>query len=145
MCRDIGDRSVVGSGCACNTFYDHIRQADTLPRPKADGAWTRERGYAVELSDNDWRFFAALEPAYTYGRAGRMSAQASSWSIREAVSEVQLDPTSGREVRTLHLLFGADHAHRSTESGRRLLADFVAGATATGAGAGTGEAWRISA
>lgn len=151
MCRVDGDQfgsnSQFGSnrgahpskGCKSNADYDHIVEGDTLPRQRAGDSWIRERGYAVELSGDDWLFFATLEPAYAYGRAGRMSAQANSWSVREAVFEVKLDPTTGHEERTLHLLFGADHAHRSKASDRKLLSDFVAGVT------GRVAPWPISA
>lgn len=139
MCRVDGEQCTATSGCRSNADYDHIVESDTLPRPRAGDSWTRERGYAVELSGDDWLFFAALEPAYAYGRAGRMSAQANSWSVREAVFEVKLDEATGREVRSLHLLFGADHAHRSKASDRKLLSDFVAGVT------GSVAPWPISA
>ncbi|PPF42025.1 hypothetical protein C5B85_17680 [Pseudoclavibacter sp. AY1F1] len=118
-----------GRACKSNADYDHIVERDTLPRPRAGDSWTRERGYAVKLSGDDWLFFTALEPAYAYGRAGRMSTRATSWSVREAVIEVKLDQSTGHEERTLHLLFGADHAYRSKASDRKLLSDFVAGVT----------------
>lgn len=123
MCR------VAGEGRRSEADYDHIVEADSLPRPRSGDTWTRERGYAVKVTDDDWLFFANLAAAYTFGRAGHMSARSTSWSVREAVDEIKFDELTGREVRTLHLLFGADHANRSAASDRELLISFVAGAS----------------
>ncbi|MGO2750526.1 MAG: hypothetical protein ACTIA6_10790 [Pseudoclavibacter sp.] len=133
MCRVDGVQGRKHGACTANAYYEHIVEGDALPRPRADDSWTRERGYAVELRGDDWLFFTALEPAYAYGRAGHISAQVSGCSVREAVFEVMTDPRTGHEERTLHLLFGADHANRSAASDEKLLRAFVSGVTGVSA------------
>lgn len=63
--------------------YHAIVRTDELPASydREDGYLVR--GYAVDL-DRQWFFFSDMAPAVTFGRAGRMAAEVSSYGVTEA-------------------------------------------------------------
>lgn len=95
----------------CHQPYDNVHWEQALPRtPTTDGC-VRRRGYAVGLSgsiEQTWVFFADLEPALVFGRAGRMSSvDIRSYGVYHAVHEVKFDERSDRDVRTLYVQHGS--------------------------------------
>ena len=84
---------------------------------------SRHNGWAVELED-DWFWFPAIEPAYVFGRAGRMSAQVGSWALCEAATEARWDDKLERDVLSLYFLDGSV-VSRDPVTDRRLLAGFA--------------------
>jgi hypothetical protein len=93
--------------------YDHIHRvsAPQLPRVRRTDSRVTTRGYAVGMGGllpQIWVFFAHLEPAYAFGRAGRMAStgDVTGFGVFEAVHEVRWvedEDGRGRDVRTLHL------------------------------------------
>lgn len=105
--------------------YDHIVNVSTLKRPITLPHLERANGYAVQL-ESVWFWFPAIEPAYAFGRAGRMSAQVGSYAVIAAATEVRFDPKLDRDVRTLYLLSDG-MVDRGAKNDRELLARFVDG------------------
>jgi hypothetical protein len=106
--------------------YDAITWISSLrPNYHSDGL-IRHRGYAVNL-EGTWFFFLAIEPAYAFARAGRMSLQVGSSSIVEAVTEVRYDSKHRRDIRTLFLLKGGHTPRHDPGSDRKLLQRFADG------------------
>lgn len=105
--------------------YDLVAWVSELKRPYHSGGLIRERGYAVSL-EGAWFYFPALEPAYAFGRAGRMSLQVGSWGIVEAVTEAKAKPRGG-DTRTLYLLEGSSVRNHDPVWERELLHRFANG------------------
>lgn len=84
-----------------------VRHSDSLPAPRQTPPTTVTRGYAVKHQgpgyENDWLYFAHLEPAWAYGRAAGMSVLTARWFIRLAALAVTTDPDTGRVSSVLHL------------------------------------------
>lgn len=99
--------------------YDEIVQVQQLKRPMSAPHLERANGFAVRLEDQ-WFWFSGLEPAYTFGRAGRMSIQVRNWDLVEAATEARFDRTLGREVFTLYVV-DADGVGRDDDTCRRLI------------------------
>jgi|GEM_PF-2545558 len=109
--------------------YDHIINVDRLKRQLDTPGLERINGYAV-LLENEWFWFPAVEPAYAFGRAGRMSVQVGSWRIVEAATEVRFDYSLGRDVHSLYLLEGGA-VSRDADNDRDLIRGFAAGVDAS--------------
>ena len=54
--------------------------------------------------ENQWFWFSGLEPAYTFGRAARMSIQVRDWDLVEAATESRFDEGMQRDVLTLYVV-----------------------------------------
>ena len=105
--------------------YDHIVEVDRLKRPIEVPHLTRGNGYAVDL-DGQWFWFHALEPAYAFGRSGRMSLQVSSWGVGPAATEARFDARLKRDVFTLYVC-SSGWVDQDEKSDRELLSRFVDG------------------
>ena len=105
--------------------YDEVVYVDRLKRPIHTYEMTRTNGYAV-LLESVWFWFPSAEPAYTFGRAGRMSAQVGSWGIQEAAHEVRWDSKRNRDVVNLYLVHDGG-VERSPESDQTLIGGFLDG------------------
>lgn len=105
--------------------YDRIVDVERLKRQSNRLNLTRLNGYAVEL-EGQWFWFPAIEPAYAFGRAGRMSAQVGSWGVVEAATETRYDASLDRDVFTLYIRTGG-HIARAADNDRELLGRFAAG------------------
>ncbi|WP_426302959.1 hypothetical protein [Arthrobacter sp. R-11] len=112
--------------------YDVVVEVPTLKGEYHSDRLVRERGYAVNL-DGAWYFFSALEPAYAFGRAGRMSLQVGSWTIVDAVTEVRFDGLERGDVRTLYLLKDASLRDHDAERDHEVLRRFADGVRANSA------------
>lgn len=113
------------SGVELRVTYEEIVEVDRLKRSIETREITRANGYAV-LLESAWYWFPAREPAYTFGRAGRMSAQVGHWRVQEAAHEVRWDPTRNRDVVTLYVVRNGI-VDRDPESDRTLVGGFVDG------------------
>lgn len=91
--------------------YDHVHWEQVLPRHLTTDDCVRRCGYAVGFAGSiqqTWVFFADLEPALVFGRAGRMSSvDIRSYGVYHAVHEVKFDEQSNRDVHTLYLQHGS--------------------------------------
>jgi hypothetical protein len=105
--------------------YDEVIEVDGLKKPRNGAGISRLNGYAVEL-EGQWFWFPSVEPAYAFGRAGRMSAQVGSWDIREAATEARWDEKLARDVFRLYIVT-ARSVPRDPATDRRLLAAFASG------------------
>lgn len=105
--------------------YDEIVEVEQLKGPYNGLAISRLNGYAVELQ-GEWFWFPAIEPAYAFGRAGRMSAQVGSWAVYEAATEARWDDRLARDVFSLYFV-GASIVSGDPATDRQLLAAFVSG------------------
>jgi hypothetical protein len=87
--------------------YDHVHWEQALPRNLRTDGCVRRRGYAVGMAGairQTWVFFADLEPALVFGRAGRMSSvDIRSYGVYPAAHEVKFNDQDNRDVRTLYL------------------------------------------
>jgi hypothetical protein len=72
-------------------------------------------------------FFDRIEPAYAFGRAGRMASAGdiTSYGVYEADHEVRWDEDQGRDVRTLHV--ATDTSLREHADDQDLLMRWVRG------------------
>lgn len=104
--------------------YDEVIEVERLKRQSNRPGISRSNGYAVALED-EWFWFPAIEPAYAFGRAGRMSAQVGSWGLFEAATEARWSDGLRRDVLTLYVRCSG--APRDVETDRRLLTAFVDG------------------
>lgn len=105
--------------------YISVIEVERLKQPYEAVGLSRSNGYAVML-ENEWFWFSALEPAYAFGRAGRMSAQVGSWGLFEAATEARYDDRLGRDVFTLYYV-SASVVSGDSATDRRVLAAFVSG------------------
>lgn len=105
--------------------YDEVVPVERLKRPISSPHLERANGFAVRLED-EWFWFSALEPAYTFGRAGRMSVQVRNWDLVEAATEARFDNTLGRDVFTLYIVEGAG-VERDAATDRRVIHRFADG------------------
>lgn len=105
--------------------YDRIVHVDRLKSRLNRLGITRLNGYAVDL-EGHWFWFPAVEPAYAFGRAGRMSAQVGSWGIVEAATEARYDHSLDRDVFTLYIRKGG-YVSRDADNDRELIIRFAAG------------------
>lgn len=112
--------------------YDHIHEVsvDRLPRARRTDSRVTTRGYAVGMGGKlpqIWVFFADLEPAYAFGRAGRMSTvDVTGFGVYEAVDEFRWDEDEFRDIRTLHLALDSP-ADKQIDDQRALLTRWVQG------------------
>lgn len=90
--------------------YDHVHgtAAARLPGARHTSGPVVTRGWATGMSGRlrqMWVFFSDPEPAYAFGRAGRMASagDVTSFGVYEAAREVRCDEASGREVCILHV------------------------------------------
>lgn len=115
--------------------YDHIHRVSAAQLPRAcrsDGRVTT-RGYAVGMGGRlpqIWVFFSDLEPAYAFGRAGRMAStgDVTGFGVFEAVNEVRWtedDDGFGRDIRTLHLAL--DNSLNEHVNDQELLGQWIRG------------------
>lgn len=105
--------------------YSKVVKVDRLKQPYEGLGLSRSNGYAVMLED-EWFWFPALEPAYTFGRAGRMSAQVGSWGLFKAATEVRWDDVLRRDIFTLYYV-GDSVVSRDPVTDRQILAMFASG------------------
>lgn len=105
--------------------YDEVVQVERLKRPMSAPHLERANGFAVRLEDQ-WFWFSGLEPAYTFGRAGRMSIQVRNWDLAEAATEARFDHTLGRDVFTLYVV-DATRVERDHDTDRKLIRRFADG------------------
>jgi hypothetical protein len=110
--------------------YDHLHPttAEKLPRSRRTEGRVITRGYAVGMSGHlpqIWVFFSRIEPAYAFGRAGRMATTEDirSYGVYESVCDVRWDQGEGRELRTL--LVAMDTSQREIVDGQDLIARWV--------------------
>jgi len=94
----------------------------TLPKPFERGENGLWHGAVVHLNSG-WDFFDAEEPAYVYGRAGRMGAS-SSVNIRKAALCRQYLPGIKRDYRQLYI---GEAIQRSRENDAYYVQRFAAG------------------
>lgn len=105
-----------------------IVEVDSLPKATTSTGRLCTRGYLVTLDDEPF-FFEALEPAYAFGRAGRMSAQVHSWGLNPAAFESRFDRDLGGDVRTFYVLGGQNtRMEIFPEQDRATLTAFANGA-----------------
>ncbi|WP_353649179.1 hypothetical protein ABLG96_20630 [Nakamurella sp. A5-74] len=102
--------------------YDAIWAVPTFPKPFSRDDGMVVIGAAVHLNSG-WDFFDAEEPAYVYGRAGRMGAS-SGVMIRKAAVRGQVLEGTGDQFRQLYL---GDHIKRSPENDAYYIQRFAAG------------------
>lgn len=105
--------------------YDEIVQVERLKRPMSAPQLERANGFAVRLEDQ-WFWFSGLEPAYTFGRAGRMSIQVRNWDLVEAATEARFDHGLGRDVFTLYIV-DASGVEGDDATDRKLIRRFADG------------------
>lgn len=74
---------------------------DDLPQKVHRDELSIEHGYAVGIGT--WYFFDAIEPAVTFGRAGRMSSHCLGYGVYAAAMEMAYCPAHGDE-HVLHVL-----------------------------------------
>ncbi len=108
--------------------YDHLHgtTAGQLPRARRTGGRVVTRGYAVGMSGHlpqTWVFFDRIEPAYAFGRSGRMAltGDITSYGVYEAAHEVRWDEDLSRDVRTLHVVTDTSLRERTDADGERDL------------------------
>lgn len=106
--------------------YDHIHHVADLPAVRRLDEHLVVRGYAVELAGQGlartWVFFADLEPALVFGRAGRMSSDISSYGVHRAAQEHRYIEGRG-DVVTLYVDAGnLDRGEDEAQAFRRWLA-----------------------
>lgn len=107
--------------------YDEVVHVQQLQRPMSAPRLERANGYAVRL-ENQWFWFSGLEPAYTFGRAARMSIQVRDWDLLEAATESRFDEGLQREVLTLYVVVPKQAKDRPI-GGRATIRRFAAGST----------------
>lgn len=82
-----------------------IVTSDATPAASVQAVVTE--GYAVELSGRGipsrWMFFPALEPAFMFGRVGRMGHWVSDWEVHRATFVMDWDGRLERDVSTLYV------------------------------------------
>ncbi|WP_333744056.1 hypothetical protein [Streptomyces ardesiacus] len=91
--------------------YDHIHAVRALPDDDHEDPHLVLHGWATGLSSESvpglrqtWVFFEHLEPAFVFGRAGRMSVHdITSYGVYRAAREVRFDYDTGRQVATLYI------------------------------------------
>jgi hypothetical protein len=112
--------------------YDHLHgtTAERLPRARRTDSRVVTRGYAVGMSGflpQFWVFFDRIEPAYAFGRAGRMAptGDITSYGVYEAAHEVRWDEGQVRDVRTLHV--ATDTSLREHADDKDLLTRWLRG------------------
>jgi len=105
--------------------YDNIIQVERLKRRISAPQIHRANGYAVRLEDQ-WFWFPGLVPAYTFGRAGRMSIQVGTWELVEAATEARYDRKLGRDVLSLYVLDAAG-VQNDDATDRALIRGFADG------------------
>lgn len=105
--------------------YDEIIEVEKLRRPMSAPQLERANGFAVRLEDQ-WFWFSGLEPAYTFGRAGRMSIQVRSWDLVEAATEARFDRNLGRDVLSLYIVISSG-VERNPQTDYDLIRRFAKG------------------
>ena len=113
-----------------NYGHLHPTTVDKPPRSRRTEGRVVTRGYAVGMSGHlpqIWVFFGRIEPAYVFGRAGRMATTEDirSYGVYEAACEVRWDEDKGRDIRTL--LVAVDTSQREVVDGQDLIARWVRG------------------
>jgi hypothetical protein len=107
--------------------YDRVVHVAELPRQVSRDSLKIEHGYAVELGGSIGEclvFFAHLEPALVFGRAGRMSSgDISSYGVFAAARELRFDERLRRDVVALHITgSNLDRQDDEAEAFRRWIA-----------------------
>jgi len=112
--------------------YDHLHPttAGRLPRSRRTEGRVVTRGYAVGLAGQvpqTWVFFDRIEPAYAFGRAGRMApaGDITSYGVYEAACDIRWDQDEARDIRTL--LVAMDTSQREVVDGQDLIARWARG------------------
>lgn len=86
-------------------YYDHIHQAQRLPRARYSKDHIIALGHAVGMAGprhpQTWTFFTDVEPALAFGRAGRMAADISSYGVYPAAQDIRFDRWTGSDVVVL--------------------------------------------
>ncbi|SFW11445.1 hypothetical protein [Amycolatopsis australiensis] len=102
-------------------------KCDELPREVFRDDHTITRGWAVGFGE--WFFFTAPEPAVTFGRAARMSADCHGYGVYEAARELQFcDIHEVDEWVLLVDIAGGQVDRHDEELQLRLMKGFVQGA-----------------
>ncbi|GGV29913.1 hypothetical protein GCM10010182_61170 [Actinomadura cremea] len=88
--------------------YDHVHPAEILPEEGDTDTGSVVAGYAVGFAGDElpqtWIFFADLEPAIAFGRAGRMSSyDITSYGVYEAARETRHVPGGKGRLVTLYI------------------------------------------
>jgi hypothetical protein len=104
---------------------DSVTEVQELPSTIDGPSCTRTDGYAALLG-NQWFWFHALEPAYAFARAARMSPTVGQFHVVRAASEAKFDEGLGRDVFNLYVLIGGEVASNA-EHDRDLIERFAAG------------------
>lgn len=100
--------------------YDQVTKVTKLPKQMQSEARYVNHGYAACINQGSWFFFDSLLPALAFGRAARMSAQCSSYTVVEAAHEARSDEAEGKDRRVLHVTDRSlDRADNEREQLRR--------------------------
>ena len=106
----------------------YLGVTEHLPRRTTRDDLIRTPGYVVLAGDPSRpsvHFFEALEPAFIYGRAARMSYQCSGYSIHQATHELVFNRATHRDQERIYYNNQRDFAEADAATEAKLVRRFA--------------------